>query len=212
VKHSPWGTPKIRSLRPSFPSSQSSHCRENSASTVLSGRASHAHPSNSRRNPQDQHAASLLGKEVLHTGQRSATGGKSISGRPGRSDIFCSRGRYSGDRRICILSPSLSLREEQWSRCLVKEVPGFFAYRKFLFSLSHQEGLHSYRPSCFCGRVGLSDINNFAAPPAAASGDFLPSVYTPWDGNQPEPHAHIERRGERGGWGKSGPRSPYCGP
>jgi len=106
-----------------------------------------------------------------------------------------------GSRIFSILLPPSS------GRCSAEVPKGCF-----FFSLSHQEGLHSYRPSCFCGRVGLPDINNFAAPPAAGSGDLLPSVYTPWDGNQPEPHAHIERRGERGGWGKSGPRAPYCGP
>jgi len=64
----------------------------------------------------------------------------------------------------------------------------------------------------FGGLTDLPDSNDPSTSPAAASGSLSPSVYSPWDVNRLETRAYVERRGERGGEKKYGPRSPYCGP
>src|SRR3972149_5365328 len=84
--------------------------------------------------------------------------------------------------------------------------------RKFLFSLPIQEGIFLGSAVVFRGRIDLPDTTAPSPPRIAASRSLSPSVSARWDGVQPELHAHVECRGGRGGWEKSGPRSPYCGP
>ena len=89
---------------------------------------------------------------------------------------------------------------------------GRFPDRKFLFSLPIEEGIFPRSAVVFRGRIDLPDTPAPSLPRIAASGNLSPSVYARWDGVQPELPAHVERRGERGGGEKSGPRSFSCGP
>ena len=82
----------------------------------------------------------------------------------------------------------------------------------FLFRCLTRRALPSGPPSWFGGRIDLPDITDPVTPHGASSGGLSPSVYSPRDGMQPEPHAHVLCRGERGREKNSGSRSPYCVP